>query len=147
MSRADIQRRIASRMPALQRRWAALGDQVLAKLGVSNSQGWCLVYLSRLGPKARQSEIAHALGVREASLVPTLAQLERAELVERHPSPQDARAKQTRLTERGDHLVSQIEAMLDTLRTELFADVPEDELRATLNVIETLADRVARKFP
>lgn len=146
-SRTELQRRIATCMRPLNRRWSALGDQVLATLGVSNSQGWCLVYLSRLGPETRQSEIAHALGMREASLVPTLAQLEHAGLVERHPCPQDARAKHTQLTGRGNELARQIETMLEDLRSELFDGVPEEDLQVTLRVIETLSERVARKFP
>ena len=41
--------------------WQRLADAALATLGISNSQGWALVHLARLGSNARQADLARAI--------------------------------------------------------------------------------------
>lgn len=136
-----MERLVAQRLTALSRRWRRLGDQTLAQLGVSNATGWCLVYLSRLGENARQSDLAHIMGVREATLVRTLAQLESARLIIRSPNPNDARANIMRITEHGQSLVAEIERLLAQLRHEILQDISEEELETTMRVCDRIDDR------
>jgi DNA-binding MarR family transcriptional regulator len=70
--------------------WQRLADAALATLDVSNSQGWALVHLARLGAETRQADLARAIGITEASLVRTLHQLEHSGYVARRPDPDDA---------------------------------------------------------
>ena len=50
-------------MPQIARLWRQLADSTLAEFGVSNSAGWCLLYLDRLGADVRQIELADVLGI------------------------------------------------------------------------------------
>jgi MarR family transcriptional regulator for hemolysin len=136
MSRFDTERRFAQKVTVLGRRWRILGDQVLGGLGLSDSTGWCLLYLSRLGADARQSDLARELGVREASLARTLARLESMSLIERFPNPNDGRANLMRLTDRGQSLVQQIEDLLGQLRREMLEGISDENLSIALQVCD-----------
>ncbi|MCT2398694.1 MarR family transcriptional regulator [Novosphingobium mangrovi (ex Huang et al. 2023)] len=138
MNRSTMERLFATQFANLSRRWRLLGDQVLSRLNVSSSSGWCLVYMQRLGEGACQSDLARALGVREPTLVRTLNGLEQAKLIERFPHPQDARAKLTRLTVNGASIVRDVEDCLKELRHELLASVSNEDLAATLRVYESI---------
>lgn len=146
MSRFQQERHLAQKLNGLTRRWRMIGDQTLARLGVSNATGWCLVYLNRLGDDARQSDLARVVGVREATLVRTLTQLETAGLVERFPNPRDARANLMRLTPRGEEVVSQIEGLLTQLRRDALQDVNDDDLAAAVRVVDAIEIRLAEKL-
>ncbi|TNE42076.1 MAG: MarR family transcriptional regulator [Sphingomonadales bacterium] len=132
-------------MASISRHWQALGDRELARLGVSNSTGWCLVYLSRLGDDARQSDLARAVSVREATLVRTLGQLEQSGLIQRSPNPQDARANIMRITPKGQSLVAEIEQVLTDLRQDIFRDVNDDDLATTIGVLGHVDTRIAER--
>lgn len=129
----------------LARIWRQLADRVLASLEISNSTGYALLHLERLGPGARQSDLARAIGITEASLVRTLQHLERAELVERAADPEDGRAKQLHLTAEGAKLARRIDARLIELRSELLEGFGEDELETTLRVLDTVSSRITER--
>lgn len=134
---------LAMRISLVSQAWRQLADQALAKLGLSNSTGWCLVYIARLGDGTRQADLARKIGVREASLVRTLNQLERAGLVTRRTAPNDRRANHLLLTDEGKSMAGQIEARLEALRNELLADTPCSDIAATLRVCNALLERLA----
>ena len=54
----DPRRALAHKMALLARNWRQLADGALAEFGVSNSAGWCLIHLDRLGADVRQADIA-----------------------------------------------------------------------------------------
>ena len=143
MNRTDMELAVSRKLTGLVRRWRLLGDQTLAQLGLSNATGWCLLYLSRLGEEASQSDLARAVEVREATLVRTLAQLETAGLIERSPNPKDARRNLMRLTAQGAGIVNRIEELLADLRHQLLGDISDDDLAATLRLCDTLDRRLA----
>ena len=62
---------------SLARSWRQLADKVLASLEISNSNGYALLHLERMGQGVRQSDLAREIGITEASLVRTLQHLER----------------------------------------------------------------------
>ncbi|SNT04478.1 MarR family transcriptional regulator, transcriptional regulator for hemolysin [Sphingomonas laterariae] len=133
------------RLGPLARQWRQVGDQVLARLGVSNSTGWCLINLERLGDEARQADLARALEVAEATLVRTLHQLEAVELVARRPDPDDGRVNRIHLTDAGRALAGKIEHMLADARHELLSGISDADLEATLRVCDALADALASR--
>lgn len=147
MSRKEQERRLATRLAPVSRAWQQLADQALAGLGISNSAGWCLVYIERLGEDVRQTDLARAVDVTQASLARTLHQLEAWELVDRIPDRQDKRANNLRLTDKGRSLTIAIEERLVALRSELLAQVPAEDLTAALRVFDALADSIAAKRP
>ncbi|WP_010543801.1 MarR family winged helix-turn-helix transcriptional regulator [Sphingomonas elodea] len=125
------------------RAWQRLADAALASLDISGSTGWALVYLQRLGDDARQTDLARAVGVTEASLVRTVHALEEAGLVIRMVDPRDRRANRLRLTENGVSHASRIDRRLAALRSELLDGVSDGELETTLRVLDHLAARLA----
>lgn len=138
-----MEMQFATQVAISSRRWRLLGDQALSRLGLSNASGWCVVFIQRLGDDMNQADLARAVGVREPTLVRTLAGLEEAGLIERSPHPDDARAKLTRLTPRGTAIAAQVEESLRTLRESLLADVSDDDLAVALSVFS----RVAKALP
>ncbi|WP_375197518.1 MarR family winged helix-turn-helix transcriptional regulator [Sphingobium sp.] len=145
MSRPEHERALAHKMPQVARKWRQLADQTLAEFGVSNSAGWCLIYLDRLGSDARQADVAEELGITQPSLVRTLDQLQAAGLVERVPNPDDRRSNRVAFTPEGQKLVGQIEAKLGDLRRELLDGVPDAAIEIAVNLLNLLEQRMAER--
>lgn len=141
--RQSLERALATRMSPVSRAWQRLADTTLASLGISSSTGWPLVYLQRLGDRARQADLARAVGVTEASLVRTLHALEDAGLVIRVVDTRDRRANLLQLTPEGVSHASRIDRRLAALRSELLDGVSDGELETTLRVLDTLAAKLA----
>jgi MarR family transcriptional regulator, transcriptional regulator for hemolysin len=140
-----MERDVAQKMPLVTRAWRQLADAALAEFRVSNSMGWCLIWLDRLGPDARQTDLAQAIGISQPSTVRVVDQLEVAGLIERLRDPEDKRSNCLSLTERGSELVTKIEARLAELRHELFEGIDDAEIETTLNVINRLQDSIASR--
>jgi MarR family transcriptional regulator for hemolysin len=138
-------RALAHKMPQVARKWRQLADQTLAEFGVSNSAGWCLIYLDRLGSDARQADVAEELGITQPSLVRTLDQLQAAGLVERVPNPDDRRSNRVAFTPEGQKLVGQIEAKLGDLRRELLDGVPDAAIEIAVNLLNLLEQRMTER--
>jgi MarR family transcriptional regulator for hemolysin len=138
-----MKREVAQKLPLVTRAWRQLADTALAEFRVSNSMAWCLIWLDRLGPDARQTELAQAIGISQPSTVRVLDQLEMGGLVARLPDPDDKRSKRLSITVKGRELVSKIESRLAELRGELFDGVPDAEIETLLRVVDRLSDRIA----
>jgi MarR family transcriptional regulator for hemolysin len=145
MSRARQEREVAQKLPVVTRAWRLLADVALAEFRVSNSTGWCLIYLDRLGPDARQTDLAQAIGITQPSTVRILDQLESAGLVERSQDPADKRSNRLTLSPAGKSLVAKIETRLAELRRELFAGVPDADIEAVLRTLDLLSQRIAER--
>jgi MarR family transcriptional regulator, transcriptional regulator for hemolysin len=140
-----MQRLVAHKVPLVGRNWRQLADNVLAEFRVSNSMAWCLIYLDRLGPDARQIDLAQAIGISQPSTVSVLNQLEASGFVERAQNPDDKRSNRMLLTEAGTDIVSKIEGRLIELRRELFDGVSDADIATMLGLLDLLSDRIAQK--
>jgi MarR family transcriptional regulator for hemolysin len=145
MTPENTRREVAHKLPVVARGWRQLADAALADVRVSNSAAWCLIYLDRLGPQVRQTELAHAIGIAQPSAVSMLNQLEAGGLITRLQDPADKRANFLSLTAEGQALVGKIEVRLVDLRHRLFADMPVADIEAMLRVLDQLADRITRE--
>lgn len=145
MSRSELKRALAHKMPQVARQWRQLADLALAEFGVSNSAAWCLIYLDRLGADARQADLAEELGITQPSLVRTLDQLQAAGLVERVPNPDDRRSNRVAFTREGRELIGRIEARLEDLRRELLEGVPDAAIEIIVNLLNLLERRMAER--
>ncbi|MFC0204396.1 MarR family winged helix-turn-helix transcriptional regulator [Novosphingobium soli] len=134
---------LATQLSPVARAWRQLADRILSSLEISNSEGWALVHLERLGAGARQGDLARAIGITEASLVPTIRQLERGGLVARLPDEGDRRANRLHLTGAGARLARKAEARLVALRSALLEGIPDAELEAAVRLLGTVAGRIA----
>ena len=132
-------------MPQVARGWRRLTDEALAELRVSTSAGWCLVHLARLGPDARQAELAEQLGITQPSLVRTLDQLSAAGLIQRLPHPQDKRSNRVEFTEAGRDLAGRIEVRLGELARQLFDGVPDAAIEITVNMMDLIGRRISER--
>lgn len=145
MIRQELERQLALHFPPVSRTWRQLADMVLAELGVSNSTGWCLVFLDRMGANARQADLARLIGISQPSLVRTLDQLEAAGLIERRCDPEDRRSNHVRATEKGRAVRKKIEERLTEERTHLLEGVSDDDIRAALHVLAHLSRSISER--
>ena len=145
MNRHDRERQLAQYLVPVSQRWRRLADLALAELRISNSSGWCLLFLARLGPDARQTALAQVIGISQPSLVRTLNQLQAAGLLARAPNPGDGRSNLLVITPEGRTLVDQIEAKLTSLRHSLLDGISDQDLETTLRVMGHLTDRIAER--
>jgi len=140
--RNALSRTLATRIGPTSRGWRRLADRILGSLAISNSAGWALIHLERMGADPRQADLARQIGIAEPSLVRTLKQLEATGLVARETDPEDRRANRLHLTEQGQALVRQIDARLTVLRADLLEGISDGELEAAVKVIATVEARV-----
>ncbi|HWU03325.1 MAG TPA: MarR family transcriptional regulator, partial [Novosphingobium sp.] len=98
----------------------------------------------RAGNGMRQGELADTIGVEGPTLVRLLDQLGTAGLVERQPDPLDGRAKTLHITQEGRLLATKVESVLHDMRDQLFADVSDADIEATLRTLGAL-DRALKR--
>ncbi|MCJ2187680.1 MarR family winged helix-turn-helix transcriptional regulator [Novosphingobium beihaiensis] len=146
-NRESLYAALPAQILSLARSWRQLADRVLASLEISNSTGYALLHLERLGEGVRQSDLAREIGITEASLVRTLQHLERIELVQREADPDDGRAKTLRLTGEGRRLARLIDARLIELRRELLDGISSEDLQTALGVLERVSSGIAERRP
>ena len=142
-SRRELEFALANGVRPLAAAWHRLADGALASLEISNSQGWALVHLARLGPTTRQADLAQAIGITEASLVRILHQLEHAGFVTRQPDRDDRRTNRLMLTESGAVIAAGIDERLVALRTYLLDGVTDEDIALTTRTLDLVARRIA----
>jgi len=128
------------------RQWRQISQAAVTAHGISAAAAAPLLFIRRLGGGVRQVTLADYVGVEGATLVRLVDQLSTAGLVRREVDPSDRRANVLSLTEAGDRMAEQIEVELKQLRAEVFADVCEEDVAATLRVLDALS-RAAATVP
>ena len=142
--RHSAQSRLTFALLHLARIYRRLVDRRLADHRISDARALPVLHIARAGSAMRQGALAEAMGIEGPSLVRLLDQLGNAGLVERHPDPSDGRAKTLHVTDEGRALACEVEDVLHILRDELFADVCEADLVATLRVFAALDAAIKR---
>jgi MarR family transcriptional regulator for hemolysin len=143
--RAACEFALATGLRPISGAWQRLADAVLASLEVSNSQGWALVHLGRLGSTTRQADLARAIGIAEPSLVRTLHQLEEEGYVSRQPDPDDRRTNRLVLTKAGAAIAESADARLMALRAELLDGFSDADLATTVRVLDRVGQRIQER--
>lgn len=92
----------------------------------------------------RPSEVAHRSGLSKQAVNDLVGQLERAGYVERHPDPDDARARLLKLTDSGQRLLRAAYENSILLEAAWAESVGEDRIAALRS---TLADMLERGAP
>lgn len=141
----DPRRALAHKMALVTRNWRQLADGALAEFGVSNSAGWCLIHLDRLGADVRQADLAESLDIRQPSLVRTLDLLQANGLVARATHPEDKRSNILSLTPAGRELVGRIEEKLGAMRAELLRDIPDEAIEIMVELLDLIGQRIAER--
>lgn len=120
------------------RQWRQISQASVTAHGISAAAAAPLLFIRRLGGGVRQVTLADYVGVEGATLVRLVDQLSAAGLVRREVDPSDRRANVLSLTDAGERMAEQIEAELKQLRAEVFAEISETDLEATLRVLGAL---------
>ncbi len=123
------QHRFAMQLAQLSRGWRAELDRRLADLGLSQARWLVLLHLARFDHSPTQRELAQSVAVEGPTLARLLDGLEAQGLIHRQASLEDRRAKLILLGAPARPLIERIEAISTQVREELFACIPEEDLR------------------
>lgn len=127
------------------RAYKSAADALSADFELSHASAWPIVMIARLGDGARPGQLADAVGIEPPSLVRIIDQLVSAGLVLRQDDPSDRRAKTLSLTAAGKRMAERLEKALVPFRRELFKDVPQADVEATVRVLMKLDQVLAER--
>jgi DNA-binding MarR family transcriptional regulator len=123
-------------------------QDILEPLGLVMSDFMVMAALRRLGPpyEARPSELYNVLERSSGGMTKMVKRLERMDLVERIPDPEDGRAQLVRLTRHGIAIHAEaFGAFLDASR-DLLRDLPTAKVKAGDAALQTLVAAFERYF-
>lgn len=126
------------------RLWRSRLDERLRPLGLSQSRWQVLLHLSRRGDGVVQKTLAEWLGIEGPSLARLLDRMTGDGWIERREAPNDRRAKTVHLTARAHEVISEIKKVAATLRNELLAGIPAEELETSFRVLQAIKQRAER---
>lgn len=134
-------RDLVSELVRADRSWRSHAERKFLRLDISEARAMPLVWIARLGNGVWQSEVARSIGIRLATLVETLSQLEAARLIERRQDPADQRARALWLTEKGAAMAVKLEALLGELNNDFLSEFDASELEVATKVLRRIASR------
>jgi DNA-binding MarR family transcriptional regulator len=95
-----------------------------------------------------QTELARMVGLDKTTMVVTLDELEAAGLAERRPSSTDRRARVIAVTAAGERKVKEAEKVLDRVREDVLATLPEPDREVFLRALgQLVCGRLAESVP
>jgi len=137
-----LEERFSIALHTTARSWRLALDRRLKFLGLSQA-GWMTVAMvAKAGEPMSQAELATAVGVEAATMVPMLDRLVRDGLVVRQPSETDRRIKLIALTDAGQALYQKVRAEADAFRTELLTGVDMAAIQQATELLESLRNTV-----
>jgi len=128
---------------------ARLGDLMerdLSACGLSTARAEVLFVLHQRGPMV-QRELSQALRCTPRYVTGLIDALEAQGWVARSPHPTDRRATLVTLTERGTAAAARMHTERQEGAGALFGDVPADDLKTFVAVIDQVLDRLGRPAP
>jgi len=139
----DLAETFTRALASVSRQWKRRLDAQFRHLGLSQARWGVILELSR-HQDTTQIELARVLGIEGATLVRLLDGLETMGLVERHPSPEDRRAKKLVLTEPAIVLLERMKLIAASNRTQILEEIPAEDLLTATNVLEQIATRLEK---
>jgi MarR family transcriptional regulator for hemolysin len=112
--------------------------QELAEVGISPRE-WCVLTKARTGDMT-QNRVAELAALDRTTMVVTVDALERAGLAERRPSRTDRRARIIAVTDAGERVVAQADAIVAGIYGELLGELPPAERDAFVSGLTRLVD-------
>jgi MarR family transcriptional regulator for hemolysin len=141
-SRTEFEFRMTQMMVLIVRRWRARVDEHLREIGQTPARWEALFAIAFSEGESTQSRLASRMGIEGPTLVRMLHSLEADGLVERVASAEDKRAKFLRLTPKGDKAVNDIARITNKLRSDMLADVDDDEIDQFILTIAKLFNKL-----
>ncbi|MFE6923143.1 MarR family winged helix-turn-helix transcriptional regulator [Nocardia sp. NPDC057663] len=107
---------------------------------------WAYVVLLGLGeqPVYTQAALAKAVRADKTRIIPVLDDLQRRGLIRREPDPADRRVNLVQLTPAGAGLRDRAQHDIQAQEQRLLADLPAEDRRTFLRVLQTLSERSGR---
>jgi MarR family transcriptional regulator for hemolysin len=120
--------------------WALAAEltAALAPLGVS-ARGYH-VLRGALSGEHTQTELAEMVGLDKTTMVVALDELERAGLAERHPSPEDRRARIVVVTSAGKRKVAEAEKVKERVQADVMGQLSAQEGSALMDALAKLVE-------
>lgn len=91
-------------------------------------------------PGMRQSQLASGLAIERSNLVPVMDELERRELINRNPMPNDRRAYALRATLAGQRLCEKAMAAVQAHEERVLRGLSEDERDILMRALQTVRE-------
>ena len=139
---ADQQRCFAGNLAWLLYRahWALASEltAALAPLGVS-ARGYH-VLRAALSGEHTQTELAEMIGLDKTTMVVAVDELERGGLAERHPAPDDRRARIIAVTAAGKRKVAEADKVKERVQAEVLGELSPPEREALLEALAKLVE-------
>jgi DNA-binding MarR family transcriptional regulator len=88
-----------------------------------------------------QADLGRRTGIDRKDVAIAVAELEADGLVVRTPDPDDARRKVVDLSRRGDSRLRRLDAVLQSVQTEVLAPLDHEEQQIVIRLLAKLADR------
>jgi MarR family transcriptional regulator for hemolysin len=110
----------------------------LAGLGITPRSHCVLSHA--LGGDLTQIRLAERCALDKTTMVVTVDELERAGLAERRPSAMDRRARMIAVTEAGEHVVAEANAVVARIYREVLGALPDGERDAFVAALSRLVD-------
>jgi DNA-binding MarR family transcriptional regulator len=120
--------------------WALASEltAALAPLGVS-ARGYH-VLRAALSGEHTQTELAEMIGLDKTTMVVAVDELERAGLAERHPAPEDRRARIIAVTAAGKRKVAEADKVKERVQAEVLGELSPSEAAALLKTLARLVE-------
>jgi MarR family transcriptional regulator for hemolysin len=139
----NIRQVFGRRLGFTARQWRRAVDERLSPFGLTEATWLPLLYLASNPQPMRQKDLAESVGIESSTLVRLIDSLDQAGLVKRQ-TVDDRRARILQLTDPGLALVARVQAVSDEIRQQILADISDEELALTLNVIERICAALER---
>lgn len=123
------------------RKLRTLFDAAVSSRGLTLTRARLLLHLAR-NPGATQSELAALMELEQPTLVRVLDGLERQGLIRRCAVPGDRRVKSIALTEAGQPVVKELEALSAGLEATLLRSVSAEEVAVARKVLTRFTEAV-----
>ncbi|MFJ1498782.1 MarR family transcriptional regulator [Erwinia amylovora] len=118
--------------------WRQATDRRMKDNGLSMSSWMAVATIAVQQQPMNQKELAQALGLEDASVVPLIDRLVKQQLVERVQPAEDRRKRLLHVTPKGQLLNERLKTEADVLRNELLSGLNPDELATTQRVLQQL---------
>jgi len=125
------------------RRWTTRAARLFKTYGTSSAHRAPLHLLKNAPTGLTQAELAHGLELSEPTLSRRVARLLADGLVSKHRLPGDGRANLIKLEAAGHQALERSEITAARDRDLLFQGLSDEDLGATLRVLDLLASRMA----
>lgn len=143
-SRQALNFHFTGRLNLISRRYRTGLNEILRQIGQSQARWDALFWIYVSGEGVTQIELAERIGVEGPTLVSMLHKLEQEGLVERQMAEGDRRAKTIRLSPAAEQVLAEIAALSWPFRDSLLEDIPDEDLKVCMSVLDRIMDRLDR---